>query len=51
MIERQLIRLATLVGATVWLARIVFSPAERRRLKTALHAADEAIAQCDVSRG
>jgi len=31
MIERKLIHLASAIGATLWLARIVFSGSERRK--------------------
>jgi hypothetical protein len=40
MIERTMIRLATAIGATVWLARIVFYRSERDKLDTAMQALD-----------
>jgi hypothetical protein len=38
MIERKLIRMATAIGAAVWLARVAFSQSERRKLDAALRA-------------
>jgi hypothetical protein len=40
MIEHKLIRLATAIGAAVWLARVAFSRSERRKLDAALQAID-----------
>lgn len=40
MIERKLIRLVTVMGAAVWLARVVFSRSERRNLDRAMQALD-----------
>jgi hypothetical protein len=37
---RKLVRLATAVGAACWLARVMFSRAERRRLDAAMQALD-----------
>jgi len=40
MIERTLIRIAIATGAAWWLARVVFSRAERRKLDAAMQAFD-----------
>ncbi|SOE63527.1 hypothetical protein SAMN05414139_02325 [Burkholderia sp. D7] len=38
MIERKLVRLATAISAAVWLARVVLSRTERRKLDAAMQA-------------
>lgn len=40
MIERKLIHLATVMGAALWLARIVFSRSERRKVEVAIQTLD-----------
>lgn len=42
MIEPRLVRLVTDIGASWWLARVVFSRAERRKLDLAMQAIGEA---------
>lgn len=42
MIERRLVRLATAVGAVWWLARVVFSRSEPRKVELAMQAIGEA---------
>jgi hypothetical protein len=43
MIERKLVRLATVIGAAWWLSRVIFSRSERRKLNEAMQAMDRAI--------
>ncbi len=40
MIEQKLIRLATVIGAAIFLCRTVFSRPERRKLNLAMRALD-----------
>jgi len=40
MIARKLIRLATAIGAAMWLMRVVFLQSERRKLDLAMQALD-----------
>jgi hypothetical protein len=42
MIERRLVRLATAIDAVWWLARVMFSRAERRKLDAATQAMEAA---------
>lgn len=42
MTERKLLRLATALGATWWLARIMFSRSERRKLDLAMQTIGDA---------
>lgn len=42
MLERTLIRVATVVGAAWWLGRVMFSRSERRKLDAAMQATDNA---------
>jgi hypothetical protein len=51
MIERKLVRFATAIGAAWWLARVVFSRAERRKIDHAIQAIDGTSTPLDRLRG